>query len=263
MREGVLPFRERGFGPAAVDHFLGRHRPTWLLAAGAAILFAGVGAFETGEAPPLTRYIYWLPLTFACGALGAWTLDRFGSLASFRDLRQPRFILSLLVMTGVMTLLVFVASGLALQGEWTVKRLPHLWLQVLLVGGFFFALQLTLEGRREEETAADPPAVPLSLEARLPAGLREAEIQAVQAEDHYLRVHTDAGSALILMRLSDAIAELGQLEGAQTHRSWWVARAAIAEARPSRGRARLILKNGVEAPVSRTYARDLRRDGWY
>ena len=38
--------------------------------------------------------------------------------------------------------------------------------------------------------------------------LRGAEIFAVEAEDHYLRLHTSRGSDLILMRLSDAVAEL-------------------------------------------------------
>ncbi len=265
MREEVLRFRERGLGPvpAAAARFARAHRPTWLLAAGAAILFAGVGAFETGEAPPLTRYSYWILLTFACGALSAWTLDRLDSGARSRSLRRLGSVLLLLVMTGLMTLLVYVAAGLALDGAWTAERLPHLWLQVLLVGGFFFPLQLALEGRREEEAPAALPVGPSSLRARLPARLQEAEIHAVEAEDHYLRVHTSAGSTLILMRLTDAVAELGQLDGAQTHRSWWVARAAIMDARPSRGRATLTLKNGLQAPVSRTHARTLRRKGWY
>lgn len=260
MREMTLPFRERGLGTA---DFVARHRATWILSAGGALLFAGVGAFETGEAPPLTRYAYWILLTFACGALGAWTLDRSDFRARFRSLRQPRLVVLLLAMTGLMTLLVYVASGLALNGAWTVDRLPHLWLQVLLVGSLFFALQLAFEERRDGDAAATLPAEPLPLRSRLPAGLREADILAAEAEDHYLRVHTNAGSALILMRLSDAIAELGGLEGSRTHRSWWVARGAIVEARRSRGRATLLLRNGIHAPVSRTYAQHLRRAGWY
>lgn len=64
------------------------------------------------------------------------------------------------------------------------------------------------------------------------------------------------------MRLSDAVAELEGIEGAQVHRSWWVARGAIAEARRGDGRATLTLKDGSEVPVSRTYARRLREHGW-
>ena len=98
---------------------------------------------------------------------------------------------------------------------------------------------------------------------RLPPRLRGATLHAVQAEDHYLRLHTDRGSDLILMRLSDAVAELEGLEGARTHRSWWVARDAVRGATRGDGRATLTLEGGVAAPVSRRYARALRAAGWY
>jgi len=65
------------------------------------------------------------------------------------------------------------------------------------------------------------------------------------------------------MRLGDAIEELQGLEGAQVHRSWWVARAAIADVRRGDGRAVLTLVSGAEVPVSRTYAPQLRAAGWY
>jgi DNA-binding LytR/AlgR family response regulator len=64
------------------------------------------------------------------------------------------------------------------------------------------------------------------------------------------------------MRLSDAVAELDGIEGAQVHRSWWVARDAIADAKRGDGRATLTLKDGSEVPVSRTYARILRQRNW-
>ena len=84
----------------------------------------------------------------------------------------------------------------------------------------------------------------------------------MEAEDHYLRLHTSRGEDLILMRLSDALGELEGLEGAQTHRSWWVAKSAIGEVKRGDGRATIVLPNGKEAPVSRTYARALRKAGW-
>jgi hypothetical protein len=111
--------------------------------------------------------------------------------------------------------------------------------------------------------AAAPSAPPPKFLARLPEKLRGAEIFAIEAEDHYLRLHTSLGQDLILMRLADAIAELEGLEGAQTHRSWWVARAAIASAERADGRATLTLKDGAEVPVSRGFARELRSAGWF
>jgi DNA-binding LytR/AlgR family response regulator len=119
---------------------------------------------------------------------------------------------------------------------------------------------LVFRPRQVVTPAAPPP--PKFLE-RLPVRLRGSDIYAVQAEDHYLRVHTSKGSDLILMRLSDAVAELEGIEGAQTHRSWWVAKEALADVKIGDGRATLTLKDGCEAPVSRTYARALREAGWY
>lgn len=97
---------------------------------------------------------------------------------------------------------------------------------------------------------------------RLPPKLKGARIFAVQAEDHYLRVHTSAGDDLILLRLADAERELASLDGLRVHRSWWVARDAVADVTRADGRMILKLVNGVEAPVSRTYARAVRDAGW-
>lgn len=102
-----------------------------------------------------------------------------------------------------------------------------------------------------------------ALTDKLPVRLRRAEIRALQSEDHYLRVHTSAGDALVLMRLADAIAAVEALDGAQTHRSWWVNRAAVADARAAGGRATLVLSDGMEVPVSRTHAPRLREAGWF
>ncbi len=88
---------------------------------------------------------------------------------------------------------------------------------------------------------------------RLPVKYRGAELWAVSSEDHYLRVHTSRGEELILMRLSDALKELAGVEGAQVHRSWWVARSGVGDAVRENGKPVLKLKSGKEAPVSRTH----------
>jgi LytTr DNA-binding domain len=102
---------------------------------------------------------------------------------------------------------------------------------------------------------------------RLPLPQRNQTILALEAEDHYLRVHLESGSALILMRLSDAIIELSQdaaaPTGAQTHRSWWVAQAAVSAIAKADGRAVLTLANGAAAPVSRTHYKALSVAGWF
>jgi hypothetical protein len=99
--------------------------------------------------------------------------------------------------------------------------------------------------------------------ARLPHRLRGATILAVQGEDHYVRIHTARGQHMLLMRLSDALDQLAVLDGAQTHRSWWVAKDAVSDVKRAHGRATLSLANGVDAPVSRRFSRLLRAQGWY
>jgi DNA-binding LytR/AlgR family response regulator len=125
------------------------------------------------------------------------------------------------------------------------------------------ALAFLVRRQPTQTHAGLPSAPPPKFLARLPPQLAGAEIFAVEAEDHYLRLHTSLGQDLILMRLADAIVELEGVEGAQTHRSWWVARAAIATAERSDGRAMLTLKDGAEVPVSRGFAKQLRSAGWF
>jgi len=107
-----------------------------------------------------------------------------------------------------------------------------------------------------ETAAAMPPPLP-AFHRRIPPHLGQ-DLLALTAEDHYLRVVTSAGSDLILMRLSDALAELGEQAGLQVHRSWWVAHGAVQALERSQGRLSLKLKNGLEVPVSRTHAAAVR-----
>ncbi len=81
-------------------------------------------------------------------------------------------------------------------------------------------------------------------------------------EDHYLRIHTALGSDLILLRLRDALGELGPGRGRQVHRSWWVAEGAIASVDRTAGRLVLVLRNGLRVPVSKTYRDQVKESGW-
>ena len=85
---------------------------------------------------------------------------------------------------------------------------------------------------------------------------------ALQMEDHYLRIHTALGSDLILLRLRDALAELGPERGLQVHRSWWVANGAVASVERSAGRAVLVLHNGLQVPVSKSFRDKVKEAGW-
>lgn len=107
----------------------------------------------------------------------------------------------------------------------------------------------------EDEQEADP-----ALRSRLSDGFT-GPILALQSEDHYVRVHGENTSELILIRLRDAIAEMDGVEGEQIHRSWWIARDAVASAEPSGRTWAITLRNGEIAPVARDSVERLQAQG--
>jgi hypothetical protein len=272
MRQEVLSLREahRGRRPGSLGEareFLRRHRTAWIVGAGGAVLLGGVGAFGTGSAAPWTLYSYWLVLMSLGAAAAAATRDGLDAQAWLAARPGLRRVLLVVVPTALMAPPVWFMAALAMDGSWSPWRMVELLPQVLLVMTVLVGLLSLLAQRQApapagEATQSPAPARP-PLRRRLPAPLADAEIYAVQAEDHYLRFHTDRGSALLLMRFSDALAELGGSAGARTHRSWWVARGAVVGATRGRGRATLTLRNGLDVPVSRTFSRGLRKSGWF
>lgn len=116
--------------------------------------------------------------------------------------------------------------------------------------------------------APDPslPSAPLTpecpqLRMRLDKSF-QGPILALQSEDHYVRVHGNVSSALLLMRLRDAIAEMQGLPGRQVHRGWWVAQDAISRSEGNGRAFTLTLTNGVTVPVARDSVEALKRDGF-
>lgn len=89
----------------------------------------------------------------------------------------------------------------------------------------------------------------------------DGNILALQMEDHYVRVHRPTGSELILMPMSRAIDCVG-VEGLRTHRSWWVASHAVAGVEGNARSMRLLLSNGLVAPVARSAVIHLKAAGW-
>ncbi len=222
---------------------------------------AAAGAFGTEFEPPLLRFAYWIGLMVLGTPIARVVYAGMNHMPPIRDRAIAQLVAGTLVMAVVYTGVVWAVSSRLAAGQ-PRPGIASYFLPVLIVSAAMTALNL-LAGRRPLEThagaAGSPP--PRFLD-RMPPKLRGAALHAVEAEDHYLRLHTDRGSDLILMRLADAVAELEGLEGAQTHRSWWVAKQAVESARRENGRAVLRLKSGVEAPVSRTYVKALRDEGW-
>ncbi|MGB3247250.1 MAG: LytTR family DNA-binding domain-containing protein [Sulfitobacter sp.] len=80
------------------------------------------------------------------------------------------------------------------------------------------------------------------------------QVVSLSMQDHYVEVTCENGTDLILMRLSDAIAELDGLKGLRTHRSHWVALEAVKGVERNGAKLKVILKGGRVLPVSATYA---------
>jgi hypothetical protein len=211
----------------------------------------------------LARVAYWtatfLMSAVAYGLLIRWTLPR----AQAAGVPWWAWLPALVVAASAP---MAVASRLIALAIW-----PFLtkigWLewygQSLLITLFYATGYMLLRVHRLSRRAAEPAAADgePSLLRRVAPRLGR-EVLCLQMEDHYVRVHTPEGSDLVLMPLGQAIGELGEVEGLQTHRSWWVARRAVAGVVEDGRNLRLRLVNGLEAPVSRPSVAKLRAAGW-
>ncbi|WDE01385.1 LytTR family DNA-binding domain-containing protein [Thalassomonas actiniarum] len=104
--------------------------------------------------------------------------------------------------------------------------------------------------QQEQETS-------VNFMAKLPKDKR-GTLLCLEMDDHYLKVHTDKGHHMLLMRLKDALEDLVHYPGLQTHRSWWVAEEAIRESVKQERKVSLRLSNDLLVPVSRTYLPQLK-----
>jgi hypothetical protein len=235
------------------------------IAAAAGVVLALLGAFGTVDAPLGLRLVYWVPVMLA-GAVWGLLCSRWIERWIDMDERPWLTVVALTcAITGPVSLMVWFVTGLLFESEvYPLRTLPLMVGPVLIVTAVMSTLNVFLGKAQPVQTHVSVAGAPAArFPDRLPLKLRGAAIRAVQAEDHYLRIHTDRGSDLILMRLSDALEELEGLEGAQTHRSWWVAKDAVRDVARGDGRATLTLEGDITVPVSRRYARALREAGWY
>jgi hypothetical protein len=234
-----------------------------LLAVAAGVFLAFTGAFGSGEAPWLKRFGYWLALMLAGGGLGA-AVSRLvigrGWLERSEWLQGGAIVA---LISAPLTLFAWSFTRWMFGTAYGSGSALWFAAPVLVISAIMTALNYLVSRTPPETHAAAVGAPSARFLERLPPKLRGARVHAVEAEDHYLRIHTSRGSDLILLRLGDAIVELEGIEGAQTHRSWWVAREAVESAARADGRAVLTLAGGVQAPVSRTYAKALREAGWF
>ncbi|MBA2918084.1 MULTISPECIES: LytTR family DNA-binding domain-containing protein [Sphingomonas] len=257
--------------------FTQRQRPSWgswrpfLAAIPVGLLLGFAGPFGSYPAfPTATRYAFWLGLT-AAGAVAVVAANAVLPMTR-RRAGAIRIGAVALVSALPMTFVVAWTMSLVQPGRfYTPQQLPALFAAVTAVQ-LLIAYATTViapgsgdagtPGRApvlpepeepEPEEDAIPAAYPSALLSRLPPGIG-GEIIALETEDHYLRVHALGGSALILMRMADAVALLDPKLGAQVHRRWWVAHTAVAGVRIDGQRLSLCLTDNSLVPVGRTFS---------
>lgn len=246
------------------------------LVLGLGTFLAILGPFGSHGFGPLKVWLYWTGLSILGFGLGHGT----GHLAEqiFPTLSRPFLhIITIPVVTLIMSGAVWTLN-IAMGANPTFRHLPLLFVLVMVITAFATLVAYVYDRLRQssptsntsdaqnvppsEEAIPSPASIPALIQDKLPSHLQSDTLWSLNAEDHYLRVRTTRGEALILMRLSDALHACEDLEGHRTHRSWWVARDAIDHCERLEGRAELHLKNGVIAPVSRTYYSHLKTLGW-
>jgi hypothetical protein len=153
------------------------------------------------------------------------------------------------------------AGAFWLWPELAQLRLPLLqWFAQTAMIGLLAMLGAAFVLRRFAPTRQHKPvaSVPFATDTVSLGG----DVLALQMEDHYVRAHRPNGSDLIHMPLGRAIGRV-EVEGLQTHRSWWVARHAVVSVEGSARSMRLHLSNGLVAPVARSAVIHLKAAGWF
>ena len=261
----------------------------------AAAVLAFLGAMGTNVAPLPQRIAYWCAVILPGSVLGFGVQSLILALGGVGRSRWLEIAVVSLLVSIPHSFLVIVATALFFGiGVITLEMIASFWIAVLVVTVVLTTINhLAASGDRAELMAenrpvpapaplaaaqSDPapadeaspapppppalPELPALLSEKLPQRLRGARLIAIEAEDHYLRIHTDGGSDLVLMRMSDACALIDDAAGMRVHRSWWVAKAAVEGQARAGSRVELAVKGGLMVPVSRALHGAMRDPAW-
>lgn len=222
------------------------------IALGTFLGFAGpFGSFQSLAAP--ARYAFWFALVAVGYGLAVATLQLLRPARPFARLPIVAAIVIVgLVSTLPMMFVVAWALDMVFARSTPPRELVSLYASVASV-------QLVISGIASWPSLAQarsaPPAEDLNADRffeRVPERLGR-DLVALEAQDHYVMVHTRRGSALVSMQLSEAMQLLPPQLGLQAHRRWWVAREAVAGLRREGHQTLIDLAGGLTVPVGRTY----------
>ena len=219
-------------------------------------LLGVMGPFGSQTAYPTTvKYAFWMAAALA-GYGAAAAADRVIPSGVPGGKTAGRIVAVAAASAVPMTFFVAWAMGVVRPGRtFSPVQLLGLYPYVALVQ-LLITWAVSPDKRATEATPKEQPTVapeyPPEFVSKLPAAMRR-DILALEAEDHYVRVHTLHGSALVLMRLADAAALIDSRLGLRVHRSWWVAKDGVRALESTSGRAIARLVDGTAVPISRTH----------
>jgi hypothetical protein len=234
------------------------HRSTLAVMVAIAVVLTVAGPFDTDvilRAVP--RFGYWMTMIVATYSAGFWVNTLIEKQDRWQVPNVLRVVLSGCATAVVVAVVVTVINGLTLNYWPSIDVLP-VFLANIFVIAFGVAVIFQILSTADAPVPAEQP-IPSILD-RLPLDKRGTLI-AISVEDHYVNVQTSKGNEMILMRLSDAIREVGATNGLQVHRSHWIAIDAVTSATRKGDGAILTLQTGNEIPVSRANVPAIREAG--
>ncbi|MFT4254387.1 MAG: LytTR family DNA-binding domain-containing protein, partial [Caulobacter sp.] len=183
------------------------------------------GSYFNG--PVLVRCAYWIGCFWAGVVI-------FGLLIRLAVAGAERFRVPVWTLAGAAILAGCVLQAILVANVATtlwpfLKRLTALdWLgQCLTISAPIAVAHVYARGRLEKMRVV--PVIGPASGGQAPAPpLVAAGVLYLKMEDHYVRVRTETGSRLEAGPMARVLEGLSGLDGLQVHRSWWVARRAVA-----------------------------------
>lgn len=248
----------------------------WVILSAAMGVMGPFGSYLMFSFP--RRMLFWAPVLAVCMAVAVLLRALvFGGLGLRGRLTAP------LVLAGLIALVVSPPVYWlvhALFGATDDAALPGLDEIALLTAsvslgisalrrsveaGLPAAAELAEDAPAEAAALTDLPLDPLPADgvpAEMPPESRlmrriapelQGDLWSISVRDHYVDVLTSAGTASLLMRFGDAVAEAEPVAGLQVHRSHWVALAAVEGAVREGTRLFLTVQGGQRLPVSKAH----------
>lgn len=242
-------------------HSLGRSARFWAVIASIVAILGLAGPFDSFSTMSLVeRTLYW-----ALVVVGSFAAGLFVSMWTTVSAEGAGLSATLALLLGSLAAAIPIAgyNGLV-QAVFFGTGFPAEFVEVLpyaLVISVIVAFTYRYARDDEPEPPAIAPgapgvAVPSAVLEKLPQRIGR-DVVSVQAQDHYVKVTTPLGSALVLMKLGHAERDLAALDGLRVHRSWWVRKRHAKRLVRADGKLFVEMADGASIPVGRKYRKQV------